>query len=45
VTLVLSQPAETARMLRLVEPSTADRLVDRFTRLVDGFLAGERDDP
>jgi predicted transcriptional regulator len=41
VTLVLSHPEETARMLRLVEPSVADRLVDRFTRLVDGLLAGE----
>jgi predicted transcriptional regulator len=43
VTLALSHPEETARMLRLVEPSVADRLVDRFTRLVDGLLAGEPD--
>lgn len=43
VTLVLSHPEETARMLRLVEPSIADRLVDRFTRLVDGLLAGDPD--
>lgn len=43
ITLVLSHPEETARMLRLVEPSVADRLVDRFTRLVDGLLAGEPD--
>jgi predicted transcriptional regulator len=42
VTLVLSQPQETAEMLRVVEPSVADRLVDRFTRLVDGLLAGEQ---
>jgi predicted transcriptional regulator len=41
VTLILSSPEETARMLRLVDPSIADRLVDRFTRLVDGLLAGE----
>jgi predicted transcriptional regulator len=41
VTLVISHPEETARMLRLVKPSVADRLVDRFTRLVDGLLAGE----
>jgi len=41
VTLVLARPEETARMLRLVEPSIADRLVDRFTRLVDGLLADE----
>ena len=38
ITLVLRQPEETARLLRLVEPSVADRLVDRFTRLVDGLL-------
>ncbi|MFC7228630.1 winged helix-turn-helix transcriptional regulator [Salinirubellus salinus] len=38
VTLVVTEPEETARMLRLVEPSVADRLVDRFTRLVDGLL-------
>jgi predicted transcriptional regulator len=43
VTLVLSHPTETARMLREVEPSVADRLVDRFTRLVDGLLAGDGD--
>jgi DNA-binding transcriptional ArsR family regulator len=41
VTLVIVHPEETAQMLRLVEPSVADRLVDRFTRLVDGLLAGE----
>jgi DNA-binding MarR family transcriptional regulator len=44
VTLDISHPEETARMLRLVEPSVADRLVDRFTRLVDGLLAGEWDE-
>jgi predicted transcriptional regulator len=41
VTLVLCHPEETARMLREVDPSIADRLVDRFARLVDGLLAGE----
>lgn len=41
VTLVLRRPAETARLLRSVEPSVADRLVDRFTRLVDGLLPDE----
>lgn len=41
VTLVLSEPQETAEMLREVDPSLADRLVDRFTRLVDGLLADE----
>ncbi|WP_135823200.1 winged helix-turn-helix transcriptional regulator [Halostella litorea] len=43
VTLVITHSEETARMLRLVEPSIADRLVDRFTRLVDGLLAGDPD--
>lgn len=42
VTLVTPHTEETARMLRLVEPSVADRLVDRFTRLVDGLLAGQQ---
>jgi len=42
VTLVLSRPQETAQMLRVVEPSVADRLVDRFTRLIDGLLAADR---
>lgn len=41
VTLVLTQPEETARMLRLVKPSMAERLVDRFARLMDGLLAGD----
>ncbi|WP_436925557.1 winged helix-turn-helix transcriptional regulator [Halosimplex amylolyticum] len=39
VTLVLERPEETARLLRTVEPSLPDRLVDRFTRLVDRLLA------
>jgi predicted transcriptional regulator len=43
VTLVVSHPEETVRMLRTVEPSVADRLVDRFTRLVDELLAGDAD--
>jgi predicted transcriptional regulator len=38
VTLALSRPAETAELLAAVEPSLPDRLVDRFTRLVDSFL-------
>jgi SAM-dependent methyltransferase len=41
ITLVLREPEDTARLLRLVEPSVADRLVDRFTRLVDGLLPGD----
>jgi predicted transcriptional regulator len=40
VTLVPERPEETVRLLRLVAPSATDRLVDRFTRLVDGLLAG-----
>jgi len=40
VTLALATPEETAALLRRVEPSIPDRLVDRFTRLVDN-LVGE----
>lgn len=36
VTLVLARPTDTAELLRQVEPSLPERLVDRFTRLVDG---------
>ncbi|WP_123535799.1 winged helix-turn-helix transcriptional regulator [Halosimplex salinum] len=39
VTLVLERPEETAGLLRTVEPSLPERLVDRFTRLVDRLLA------
>jgi len=39
VTLALEAPEETARLLRTVEPSLPERLVDRFTRLVDRLLA------
>ncbi|MFB6298539.1 MAG: winged helix-turn-helix transcriptional regulator, partial [Salinirussus sp.] len=35
VTLVVTEPEETLRLFGLVEPSLPDRLVDRFTRLVD----------
>lgn len=45
VTLVVSHPKETAELLGLVEPSVADRLVDRFTRLVDGLLDGGANPP
>lgn len=38
VTLHLATPEEVARLLAAVEPSVADRFVDRFTRLVDDFL-------
>ncbi|MFB6102434.1 MAG: winged helix-turn-helix transcriptional regulator [Haloplanus sp.] len=39
VTLVLARPEATLRMLRRIEPSLAERLVDRFTRLIDGLVA------
>ncbi|WP_135536733.1 winged helix-turn-helix transcriptional regulator [Halostella pelagica] len=39
VTLVLARPEATARLLDAVEPSIPERLVDRFTRLVDNMLA------
>jgi len=38
VTLELAHPGETTRMLQEVNPSIANRVVDRFTRLVDGLL-------
>jgi predicted transcriptional regulator len=39
VVLTLSEPERTARLLRRAEPSLPERLVDRFTRLVDSLLA------
>jgi predicted transcriptional regulator len=39
VTLALANPSETAALLAEIEPALPDRLVDRFTRLVDRFLA------
>lgn len=41
VTLVLARPQRTADLLETVEPSVSDRLVDRFTRLVDDLLAAD----
>jgi predicted transcriptional regulator len=41
VTLALSRPAATARALREIEPTLPERLVDRFTRLVDDLVAEE----
>jgi predicted transcriptional regulator len=41
VTLTLARPDETARMLREIEPSLPERLVDRFDRLLDNLVADE----
>lgn len=38
VTLALVRPAETTRLLRNIVPSLPERMVDRFTRLVDRLL-------
>ncbi|WP_436344686.1 winged helix-turn-helix transcriptional regulator [Natronorubrum sp. FCH18a] len=38
VTLALANPERTAPLLSEVTPTVPDRLVDRFTRLVDGLL-------
>lgn len=38
VTLALVRPDATARLLGEVDPSVPDRLLDRFTRLVDSLL-------
>ena len=38
VTLTLSRPEATARLLREVSPSLPERFVDRFARLVDSLL-------
>ena len=39
VTLALARPAATAALLRKLSPSLPERMVDRFTRLVDDLLA------
>lgn len=39
VTLVAARPTETLALLTTVEPALPERLVDRFTRLVDSLLA------
>lgn len=39
VLLVPNRPAETLQLLSDIEPSLPDRMVDRFTRLVDRFLS------
>lgn len=38
VVLSLADPERTARLLRRADPSLPERLVDRFTRLVDSLL-------
>jgi len=40
VTLAVESPSEIVRLLELVTPSLSDRMIDRFTRLVDTFLDG-----
>ena len=40
VTLSLRRPAATAGLLRTVEPTFAERLTDRFERLLDQLLEG-----
>ncbi|GAA0642832.1 winged helix-turn-helix transcriptional regulator [Salarchaeum japonicum] len=41
VTLVAAEPTETAHLLEEITPSLSDRMIDRFTRLVDNLLAEE----
>ncbi|WP_226005340.1 winged helix-turn-helix transcriptional regulator [Natrinema salinisoli] len=43
VRLELAEPEATGRLLTTVTPTVPDRLVDRFTRLVDELLAGTRE--
>ncbi len=38
VTLVVAHPERTRELLREISPSIPERFLDRFTRLVDGFL-------
>jgi predicted transcriptional regulator len=40
VTLALTDERDAVHWLLVVDPSATDRLVDRFTRLVDGLLDG-----
>ena len=40
VTLVVSDPAAVVGLLEEITPSLSDRMVDRFTRLVDSLLEG-----
>ncbi|AFO59375.1 MULTISPECIES: helix-turn-helix domain-containing protein [Natrinema] len=43
VVLELAAPEATGRLLTTVTPTVPDRLVDRFTRLVDELLAGTQE--
>lgn len=38
VTLILVNPTETAELLSEIEPTVPERMVDRFTRLLDTFV-------
>ena len=38
VALVLANPTDTAELLAEIRPSLSERMVDRFTRLLDQFL-------
>ena len=39
VTLVVPDPAAAVRLLDAITPSPSDRMLDRFSRLVDGLLS------
>lgn len=39
VTLVVADPSEAVRLLAAIRPSLSDRMLDRFTRLVDTLLS------
>jgi len=39
VTLVVARPSETVRLLDEITPSLSDRMLDRFTALVDDLLS------
>jgi len=39
VTLVVPKPTKTVRLLKEVTPSLSDRMLDRFTRLVDNLFS------
>ena len=43
VLLTLTRPERTLELLDAIRPSLPDRFLDRFTRLVDSLLAGERE--